>query len=87
MEAEDPEYYQYLVDLVDEEFNMNLVAPPYSTMPAPITSNGRLDREQVKLTLIRVVIEADMAEGGESNNLKKRMFDWISIPEEDRWYG
>lgn len=75
-----------MVDLADEEFNMDLIAPPYSIMPAPITAKGRLDRERVKQTLIRAKNEADLAEGGETISLKKRVFDWMDIPEEDRWY-
>lgn len=71
LEAENSNYYHYLVDLADEEFNMDLIAPPYSIMPAPITVDGRLHRERVKQTLIRAEIEANLAEGGETISLMK----------------
>lgn len=81
----DPDLYQKLVDIADAEFNVDLVSPLYAQLPAPTTADERLDREQMKQTLIHAEVEADMAEGSELVSLKKMVFDWMNIPEED-WY-
>lgn len=60
------------MDLADTEFNMDLVAPPYSQIPTPITAERRLNCEKVKQALIRAEIKAKTAEEEELYNLKKK---------------
>lgn len=85
MEKENPTLYHKLLEKADEWFNADLIAPSYTFIPIKTSADYSVDKEWIRQTISRGQSIMNLSDPAEVKELRECIFNWMQLPEKDRW--
>lgn len=86
IEKENPSLYQKMIEEADEWFNVDLIAPAYTFIPIKTSEDDSIDKEWIRQTVLRGQAVMNLSDPAELKELREHIFNWMQLPEKDRWY-
>lgn len=86
MEMRDLDLHQKNIEEADEWYNADMIAPAFSTIPVKVTEDGSLDKAWINETIKMAQEALKVSDPTELKELRDRVFNWMQLPDKDKWY-